>query len=434
MVQREFRACILGASLETGNRGVSALAASLAGLITEIRPGARIRFLVGNRVPTTRKIETASKKVETKVVNYRLSPKAKFHEHLFWIFLAAVVHRISPKPFFRELVLRTFPWLYELDKADYVGNIHGGDSFSDIYGLSNFIVGVIPDFITLIMNKRLVLFPQTYGPYSRKVSRFLARLIFNRAVLIISRDKEGPQVVQKIQGNRFDSNKVLFCPDVAFTLIAQKVKNPEIDPPLDIQLSRPVIGVNVNGLMYNGGYTRGNMFGLKCDYRKFVRLLIERLLKETSADVLLLPHTFGLPGNINSDPDACFDIIKSFRGKWSDRLHMLVKEYDQSEIKGIIGECAFFIGSRMHACIAAISQGIPTIAVAYSRKFIGVFESVGLGEFVVDLRDNDEEIAVNRVYAKYYSMPKNDKMELIEKAKNSVYKTLRIVIEDGKTI
>ena len=46
--------------------------------------------------------------------------------------------------------------------------------------------------------------------------------------------------------------------------------------------------------------------------------------------------------------------------------------------KAVIGQCDFFIGSRMHACIAALSQGVPCVGVAYSMKFAGVFDTVGM--------------------------------------------------------
>jgi polysaccharide pyruvyl transferase WcaK-like protein len=63
---------------------------------------------------------------------------------------------------------------------------------------------------------------------------------------------------------------------------------------------------------------------------------------------------------------------------------------DHKQIKYLIGQTDFFLGSRMHSCIAAISQFIPTIGIAYSKKFQGVFESVGIGDYVVDLRTEDE--------------------------------------------
>ena len=40
----------------------------------------------------------------------------------------------------------------------------------------------------------------------------------------------------------------------------------------------------------------------------------------------------------------------------------------------------------MHACIAAISHGLPTVAVAYSNKFLGVMQRVGMGRLVADPR------------------------------------------------
>jgi colanic acid/amylovoran biosynthesis protein len=66
---------------------------------------------------------------------------------------------------------------------------------------------------------------------------------------------------------------------------------------------------------------------------------------------------------------------------------MISEEYDQHEMKYLIGQCDFFIGSRMHACIAALSQGVPAVGLAYSRKFLGVLRSIGVENLVVDLRE-----------------------------------------------
>jgi polysaccharide pyruvyl transferase WcaK-like protein len=70
-------------------------------------------------------------------------------------------------------------------------------------------------------------------------------------------------------------------------------------------------------------------------------------------------------------------------------------------MKALIGRCDLFLGSRMHACIAAISQHVPTVGLAYSNKFRGVFESVGMREWVIDIRGcdgNDVLLAVDRAY------------------------------------
>jgi polysaccharide pyruvyl transferase WcaK-like protein len=83
------------------------------------------------------------------------------------------------------------------------------------------------------------------------------------------------------------------------------------------------------------------------------------------------------------------------------RVHVLQGEYDQSEMKGIIGQLEFFLGSRMHACIAAISQLIPCVGLAYSRKFAGVFEAAGVGSMVLDLQQHELEFVLSACLERY---------------------------------
>jgi polysaccharide pyruvyl transferase WcaK-like protein len=40
------------------------------------------------------------------------------------------------------------------------------------------------------------------------------------------------------------------------------------------------------------------------------------------------------------------------------------------------------MGARMHACIAAFSASVPVVPMAYSRKFAGLFGSLGYDETV----------------------------------------------------
>jgi polysaccharide pyruvyl transferase WcaK-like protein len=99
---------------------------------------------------------------------------------------------------------------------------------------------------------------------------------------------------------------------------------------------------------------------------------------------------------VESDSAAAAKVKNLLPAVLRSRVHLVATDYDQSEIKGVIGLCQFFVGSRMHACIAALSQQIPTIGVAYSKKFRGVFDSIGVGEWVIDGRDLTSEEAVNR--------------------------------------
>lgn len=387
------KVAILGASLSTGNMGVSALAASLIGLIHEVKPDADIFFFVPGRDSGPQILELPDRRKVLKVLNYRLSPKAVQGEHLFWLFFLALLYKFAP-------VNRTKTWivtgnrrLKTLMSMDFIGDIRGGDSFSDIYGLRRFLFGCLPDIIVLLLGKELHLLPQTYGPYKSPIAKRVARYIMGRARTVLSRDREGLNVAKNILG----SSKAVLCPDVAFSLKSIMPPNLSIRPKLLKAPGVPLIGINMNGLLYNGGYTRNNMFGLKFDYRSFVHALVARLLDTTNAHILLVPHTFAPDGHVESDNAASAEVLNAFSDRSNDRLHLVEGQYDQFRIKGVIGLCDFLIGSRMHACIAALSQGIPTVGVAYSRKFRGVFDTIDTSAAVLDATEIEMDAALVKI-------------------------------------
>lgn len=416
-----YKVALMGAALDTGNRGVSALASSLIKLVLQVRPDADISFFIGNRSSEPQALDSPRGRIKIGIINHRLSPRAGLKKHLFGMFFIACLHKIIPFHAIKKFLIKTNPSLDELYNSDFIGDIHGGDSFSDIYGLNRFITGALPDLIILFLEKKLVLLPQTYGPYKSFLSQKIAGYIFRKATHIISRDKGGVEVIREVLGEGNSGSKISFCPDVAFVLDAAMPEEMNIDPPLIRNAHFPLIGLNINGLLYNGGYTRDNMFGLNYDYKVFARNLVKLLTKDTANRVLLIPHTFGPTGNVNSDPDACCDIIANLEEPYRSRVHMVMGEYNQFAIKGIIGLCDFFIGSRMHACIAALSQGIPTVGVAYSRKFAGVFESIGAGEMVADSRKLTAEEIINKILSDFVNrIDLKSRLRNVDNAKDQI--------------
>lgn len=374
-----MKICIMGASTSTENMGVSALAVSLVKIMLNVNPDVKLSFIIGSRNSEPQIINLVDRTLEIPTVGYRLSPKSHISKHLFFILFLAILQRFIPFKSVRIKLIRSNPILREMYDSEFVADILGGDSFSDIYGLPGYIVGVLPMILVILLKKRLILLPQTYGPYNNWFAKILAKIIILNSYYCFSRDKDG---VSKLSSILKDSRKnYQFCPDVAFMLDSIKPEKIHIHP--DIPSKKElVVGVNVNGLMYNGGYNRKNMFGLVVDYRTLIVEVIQMMLSQ-NAKVLLIPHTYGDPKNVNSDPFVSEQVIKNIK---SESIYIVKSRHNQSEVKSIIGNCDFFIGSRMHACIAALSQGVPTIGIAYSKKFVGVFESIGASDSVMDCR------------------------------------------------
>ncbi len=385
---------LLGVATSSENRGVHALGASLGHLFHETLPGAELVLLASHDRHEKVSFPGARESLEISVVPARLSPKSARRDHLLLILLGTLLHRGVPSSRLGRRIERAFPWVGAVGKAKIVGDIRGGDSFTDLYGVRRFLLGFLMAWSVILVRGEIVQFPQTYGPYRRRLSRVLARYILRRSSVILARDPGSRNIAQALVGGR---REVLLCPDVAFALPAGIPETVELDGVAvsfksfstageDNCASVPPLGLNVNGLMYNGGYTRRNMFGLKLDYPSFLPSLVEALLREHPGEIWLIPHTYGPPQSVESDPEACRRVQEALSEDLRPRVRRITGEYDCCRLKGIIGACGFFIGSRMHSCIAALSQGIPTVGIAYSDKFRGVFETVGMEDCVVDAR------------------------------------------------
>jgi polysaccharide pyruvyl transferase WcaK-like protein len=370
------RVSVLGASLDTGNRGVNALGESVERLIHEIAPETSATFHYYAR--------TGGRRHGVTVLNCRLSPKSKAREHLGVILFLGLLARLGP-----QAPARRTPWLAALLDASFIGDIRGGDSLSDIYGPRNFFVGSLPLLSVILLGRPYVLLPQTYGPFKTRAARWLASLMIRRAREVWTRDRRCIPIVEALAGRT-----PRFSPDVAFTLAPAQPVEMAFDPPgVDWQAAPVLAGVNVSGLLYMGGYTGDNMFGLRSDYRETVDRVVETLLSRTTATILIVPHTFG----VEREEEACAALLESTRARHPGRVVRLTTALRAAEVKWLIGRTHFFVGSRMHACIGALSQCVPTVGLGYSDKFLGVFESAGVGDAVVDLRHYDADTVSHEV-------------------------------------
>lgn len=391
---------LLGATFGADNRGIGALAAGAIAILAKRYPHAQICFLDYGRDGGTSEVEVEGKVRSVPLINLRFSKQAFLPNNIAYLLLLSLLLRLLG-PRLRARLIAENRWLALICEADMAAAVSGGDSFSDIYGLGRFFYMCLPQLLMLSLGKRLVLLPQTIGPFQGRLARGVARFLMRRAETVYSRDAEGVRQARALLGVAETDPKVRFCYDMGFLL---QPRRPEYLDCVRIEelAAEPkmLVGLNISGLLYIGGYDRSNMFALKADYRDLVDSLIAYLIEEQKANVLLIPHVFG--ERTESDTTAIAETYRRLKGKYPDGLHCVRGAYDEREIKYVIGLCDFFVGSRMHACIAALSQAIPAVGIAYSRKFSGVLESIGTGQLVADLRELDIEETlgmIGRAYA-----------------------------------
>ena len=108
-----------------------------------------------------------------------------------------------------------------------------------------------------------------------------------------------------------------------------------------------------------------------------------------------------------------------------DNVNVVEPFNNPIEAKSLISSMDIFVGARMHATIAAFSSGVACIPMSYSRKFTGLYNSLGY-DYVVDLeRANDKEVvALVDSYIKNYRE--------LTKAVNDCYDNWNIKVEKIK--
>jgi polysaccharide pyruvyl transferase WcaK-like protein len=378
---------ILGATFGTGNHGVSALASGTLSAIRRGLPGAKIVVIDYDNEPVTWHDNIGHESVPVELINLRFSKRIFLPNNVARLIAIACLIRLVPIKSWRRALVKKSSWLSRLAAPDLNLSLNGGDSFSDIYGLARLAYVVLPQLLLLLLERPLIQLPQTHGPFKTATARAVARYILKHSSIVYSRDHEGVAVVKELLGPRGQAAR--FAYDMGFALEPTPPTSTYVEQLSNLKAKGPLIGFNVSGLLAIGGYSGKNMFGLKSDYWQLIDTVLTRLLADPANQILLVPHVFGPETNAESDVNACRQIMAKFGDQYSGRLHYFPGYFDHHETKYIIGQCDFFLGSRMHACIGALSQCIPAVGLAYSRKFAGVMELVGEGACVIDLRTLD---------------------------------------------
>lgn len=273
--------------------------------------------------------------------------------------------------------------------ADAVLDVSGGDSFSDIYGAKRLQAVSLPKRITYQQGKPLILLPQTYGPFSQRTAGRSAAAIVAKATMAWARDADSFRSLCALLAGAFDPARHRSGVDMAFALEPRQPKGADAQTVrrwLAEDRSVPTVGLNVSGLLYNDARA-SSQYGLRADYRKTIVALLRRLLRDSNARVLLIPHVAGETGE--SDRVACVAVREVLLPEDKSRVTIASHHFDAAEMKWVIAQADWFCGTRMHSTIAALSTGVPAAAIAYSVKTRGVFETCGQERQVADARQLD---------------------------------------------
>lgn len=343
-----MRITLLGLEFASANLGCAALAYSFANELSKISEEAGIELefkAVVFDINSDIKVPYSKQKVECLKIRYK--------SFSFW-----------------KNLIKLFK------DSDLIVDFTGGDSFSDIYGKKRFYMATIIKMLAIRTKTAFVLGPQTYGPYQRTLVKKFAKSVIKKSAYVFARD----EVSQKFASD-LAKRTVEIAPDVAFALPYES-NNDRSDN------KKVRIGINLSGLLWHGGYKHAKL-PLTVDYRMYCENLLDRLMADDKYEIHLITHVGRKEEGIaESDYAVCKEVHKKYpKTILSDVFKTPM------DAKSYIAGMDILIGARMHATIAAFSTYVATIPFSYSRKFEGLYNSVGY-EYVVHACTQTTEEAV----------------------------------------
>ena len=223
---------------------------------------------------------------------------------------------------------------------------------------------------------------QSIGPIDGAALRSAARATFARIPVIAARDATSLSYLLRTGL----APHAVFTGDLAVDLVpAPDAEVAALMGRLDLQVD--ALGISVRD--YPG--TPPHAF-------RDVARVADRVVREFGVPVLLIGTTIP-PEDApdvrqrerslgNDDSIALLDVYSRMEEK--DSARVCIESLPPRLLKGVLGTCRAFLGTRMHASILASTSGVPTAGIAYEYKVRGWFERLGLHDLVIPLERMNE--------------------------------------------
>ncbi len=331
---------ITGVNPFDGNRGVGALSYSIIKILDDIASQENVEYtyyfiLNGSGLPEFCELD----------INGVIRK----------VYLLPLISIYRPNHFAKLLVYVKKLSTYR--KLDYILDAGYGDSYSDIYGVPNFLShNSIKRFFSLLGKKQMLL-PQTVGPFFDVKVKNAAKKAMGNMQVLLCRDKMSYDLVKNEVPN-VPSAEII---DMAFYM-------PYTRDNLLLKEKSINIGLGISKMLWNKKLD--NVISYKDNYRVLMTQIIEKFLSLGNVYIHLIPHVVCENVSLGNDYELCYDLWKQYH---NERIILSPFFIDPIKAKNYISAMDFFAGARMHACIGAFSSGVPVYPIAYSRKFNGLF-------------------------------------------------------------
>ena len=290
-----------------------------------------------------------------------------------YVLVASLLWVLTKKRTYVPDGLRGF--LEALSTADLV--VPTGGSYlmasSSIQSNIVLILQLWPIFLAKLLNKKVVMYAQSIGPFENGFGRTSARYVLDTVASIEAREPITKAILLALGVNK---PTITVSADAAF-LFSSKFKKTmkEFLNKKGATDSKIKVGITVKRCYDDIRQEK---------YEKSIGGLVQHLIEKYDAQVIFVPQC---TSTLHNDDDRVVSraIVKSMQSP--KNVFLLEDEFDHYHIKSLFENLDYLVATRMHSAIFAITGHVPTLAIAYEHKTKGTMEALGLSKWCIDLAD-----------------------------------------------
>ncbi len=254
----------------------------------------------------------------------------------------------------------------------------GGTYLVPHYGLT----AKLFDFLmTKALDRPLILFTQSLGPFPPNRRRPFLRYALRRADLILVRDDRSLRHLDELG---IPQDRALRCADAAFALAPADLEG-RIFPP-----SRASWNIAISVRDWPHFRTQGADVGME-RYLSSVALLTSHLVERRNANVTFVSTCQGTPEYWTDDARVADEVVARLAPEIRKNVLVDRNFRKPAELIAKLKEFDLTVATRLHAAILSLCAGTPVLPISYEFKTTELFRQFGLGEAVVDVERIEPE-------------------------------------------
>lgn len=254
-----------------------------------------------------------------------------------------------------------------LKKSDMIIACPGGYLHDANFSIFTLLVNLA---LAIRSKKKMIFAPQSIGPINNKFFKYLTKKVLKHAEVIFAREHYSYQYC--VTELNCKPSKVFEVMDMAF---------------YDCEYEKPAIANTFQPNKYIActliKWLYPKMNDKESLYNSYLNVLadyFEYVIENLHIEVVVLKQIEEF-GNDSGDEQIFKDIKSYIKPQFCDNIHFISDEITYMEMKGILRDAKFFVGSRMHSNIFALQQGVPVVAISYQPKTEYIMYSLDLSDY-----------------------------------------------------